>query len=140
MLLTTKIAPKKACFWPLLEISMSQNCSILPKIHNQTLLNQNFILFSLENIVLNVFSCILNIPIVSAWCYGLPFHSNIETQVPSKLNNCIALHRVERTTECQCKYIEVIFNPRVKTRWSLCLFVSHIQSNPYKWTHKQCRC
>ena len=63
---------------------MSQTRYILPKIHNWTILNLNFILFSLENIVFNIFSSILYIPIVSVWYYRLPFYSSIETQVVSK--------------------------------------------------------
>ena len=36
---------------------------------------------SLENIIFNVFSGILLIPIVSVWYYRLPFYSSTETQV-----------------------------------------------------------
>ena len=75
MLLTPKWIPKKGYFRPLQKISMGQVCYKLPKIYNQTILNQ--MQFSLKNTV----SCIIQNPVVSVWYYHLPFFSNIEIQV-----------------------------------------------------------
>ena len=53
----------------------------VPKIYNSRILNQSFIKFSLDNIVLTICSGIFQNPVVLVWYYHLPFYSNIETQV-----------------------------------------------------------
>ena len=63
---------------------MGQVCYKVPTIHNQTILNQIFMLFSLNNTVLTVFSGIIQNPVISVWQYHMPFFSNVETQVSKR--------------------------------------------------------
>ena len=46
-------------------------------------ITQNVQLLSLKNTVYTMFSCIIQNPVLSVWCYHLPLFGNVETLVGS---------------------------------------------------------